>query len=267
MYKRILVPVDGSRLSEQILPHVGWLSRKTGANVALLRVIDKEEERPEAVASVERLAHDVPATPICAVNSGGVVQTILDEAARVAGTLVAMTSHGRSGLMRAILGSTAFDVLRTGQEPVLVFRPPDGDPPTAFSGAIERVVVPLDGSEHSESILPAAGEWARWLGARIVVASVLEPGAAAGFPAGDVVDSSYVRVRASQLAQRHGIDVGWEVLQGDPKQAIPAFVRSLPNTMLAMTTRGRRELQSVLVGSVAAATLQHVGVPVYMGLH
>jgi nucleotide-binding universal stress UspA family protein len=261
MYTRILVPVDGSRFSEQILSHVAWLHRKTGAEVALLRVVDKENEKRQAQDAVEALARDVPATAICAVSSGGIGRAILDEAAQVPGTLVAMTSHGRSGLMQAILGSTALDVLRTGREPIFVFRPQHAD---ALPGpAIERIVVPLDGSELSESILPSAAGLARWIGARIVVASVLEPSASEGFPVGDVEESSYVHGRATELAQRHGLEVGWEVLHGDPKEAIPAFVRSLPNTMLAMTTRGRSALQSALVGSVTAASLRDGGVPLF----
>jgi nucleotide-binding universal stress UspA family protein len=261
MYKRILVPVDGSRFSEQILPHVAWLNRKTGAEVALLRVVDKEDELRQAQEAVDALARDVPATTICVVGSGGIGRTILDEAARVPGTLVAMTSHGRSGLMQALLGSTALDVLRVGGEPILVFRPQHDA--QAGPAAIERIVVPLDGSELSESILPSAAELARWIGARVVVASVLDPAASEGFPVGDVQESNYVHGRAQQLMQRYGLEVGWEVLHGDPEKAIPSFARSLPNTMLAMTTRGRSALQSVLVGGVTAASLRDSSVPVF----
>lgn len=261
MYKRILVAVDGSTFSEQILPYVSWLHGKTGVEVALLRVVDRPDELPQARAAVAALALGVPATPLCTVNGGGVARTILDEAARVPGTLVAITSHGRSGLMRAILGSTALDVLRTGHEPIFVYRPQDA----ARTGpvAIERIVVPVDGSALSESMLPLAGELARWIGARVVVASVLDPSAGQELPAGDVQESNYVHVHASRLAQQFGLDVGWEALHGDPKESIPSFVRSLPNTMLAMTTHGRSALQSAIVGSVTAASLRECNVPVF----
>ena len=268
MYKRILVPLDGSRFSEQILPYVGWLGRKTGVEVALLRVVDKDDERPQAQQALEALAGAIPATSICIVDGGDVTRAILGEAARVPGTLVAISSHGRSGLKRAILGSTALNVLRTGREPIFVFRPQQAD---ASPGpvAIERIVVPLDGSALSESILPLAGELARWIGARVVVASVLDPAAREAEPGvavSDVVESGYVHSHASQLSARYGIGVGWEVLHGDPKEAIPTFVRGLPNTMLAMTTHGRSALQSAIVGSVTAASLRDSGVPVFTRL-
>ena len=268
MYKRILVPVDGSRFSEQILPYVGWIGRKTGVAVALLRVIDKEDEKPQAQRALEALGAAVPAAAICTVSSGDVTRTILDEAARVPGTLVAITSHGRSGVMRAILGSTALKVLRTGREPIFVFRPRHADA-TPGPVAIERIVVPLDGSKLSESILLPAADLARWIGARVVVASVLDPAgreADPGVPVSDVMESSYVRSHATQLSERHGVGVGWEVLHGAPEEAIPSFVRSLPNTMLAMTTHGRSALQSALVGSVTAASLREGGVPVFTRL-
>ena len=235
MYKRILVPVDGSRFSEQILPYVGWIGSKTGVAVALLRVIDKEDEKSQAQGALDALGAAVPAASICTVSGGDVTRTILDEAARVPGTLVAITSHGRSGVMRAILGSTALKVLRTGREPIFVFRPQHADAGPG-PAAIERIVVPLDGEADP------------------------------GVPVSDVMESSYVRSHATQLSERHGVGVGWEVLHGDPEEAIPSFVRSLPYTMLAMTTHGRSALQSALVGSVTAASLRDGGVPVFTRL-
>jgi nucleotide-binding universal stress UspA family protein len=262
MYKRILVPIDGSQFSEQILPYVAYIKGKTGVAVELLRVVDKDENKVKAHAALETLAHDLPAAAICAVNEGGVAQTILNEAAHTPGTLVAISSHGRSGLLRAVLGSTALDVLRNGREPICVFRPQENS--TKRPVAIERIVLPLDGSELSESMVPLAAELARWIGARIVVASVIEAGARDA--AVDVTESSYARTQATQLGQRYGIDVGWEALHGDPSVAIPAFVRSLPNTMLAMTTRGHSAVHSAFLGSVTAACVRDSGAPIFARL-
>ena len=265
MYKRILVAVDGSLFSEQILPYVGWIKGKTGVELAVLRVVDRDDEVASGQAAVDALAAALPAAAICRVKSGSVTETILEEAARVPGTLVAITSHGRSGILRAILGSTALDVLRTGKAPIFVFRPQESDAQPG-AGAIERIVVPLDGGELSESMLPLAGELARWIGARVVVVSVFDPSAAESppdIPVSDVMESSYVHAQATQLADRYGIGTGWEILHGDPEEAIPSFVRGLPNTMLAMATRGRSALQSALVGSVTAASLRVAGAPVF----
>ena len=264
MYKRILVPVDGSRFSEQILPVVSWIGRKTGAEVALFRAYDRADEQAGVQGALDTLAAGIGAKAIAAEGKD-VTRAILDEAARVPGTLVAITSHGRSGVMRAVLGSTALNVLRAGKDPILVYRP-RGTEAAKGEASIERIVVPLDGSELSESILPQAAELGRWIGARLIVVSVLDPAprsALPDVPVSDVMESSYVHSRATQLSERYGVEVGWEVLHGDPEQAIPTFVKGLPNTMLAMTTHGRSALQSALRGSVTAASLRDGGVPVF----
>ena len=122
-----------------------------------------------------------------------------------------------------------------------MYRPQEQGPGSAAAAGVDRVVVPLDGSPLSESIIPQAVELARWLKARLVVVSVLDPAVAnaSGVAAGDVIESNYVHAQAARLTSEHGIDAGWEVLHGDPEEAIPQFVRSWPNSMLAMTTRGR----------------------------
>ncbi len=259
MYSRILVPIDGSAFSHQILPLVSAITNKTGAQLALYQAVEKSDRQAEIEHELQKLAAAYGAQAICAPAQGDVAQAILQEAARVAGTLVAITSHGRSGVMRAVLGSTALDVLRTGGNPILVYRPQEEQAGAgADAAAIERIVIPLDGSELSESIIPQAIELARWLNARLVVTSVIDMAAtrAAGIAQGDVMESSYVHSHAARISSQHGIDAGWEVLHGDPAEAIPSFVRGLPNTKLAMTTRGRSALQSALVGSVTAAALR-----------
>lgn len=269
MYSRILVPVDGSSFSNQILPWVAAIAKATGAQVALYRAAEKGERLGDVEPALRALADAHGAQAVCTEAHRDVSHAILEEAARVPGTLVAITSHGRSGVLRAVLGSTALDVLRTGGNPILVYRPREDYAGTAAPvGAIERIVVPLDGSPLSESIVPQAVQLAQWLKARVVVASVVDPEAAvaAGIPAGDIVESAYVHAQATRITREHGIDAGWEVLHGDPAVEIPRFVRSLPHTMLAMTTRGRSALQSALVGSVTSASLRDGGVLLYTRL-
>jgi nucleotide-binding universal stress UspA family protein len=269
MYTRILVPVDGSSFSNQILPLAGTIAKSTGARLALYRVVEQSDKLTDVERELRVLADAHDAQAICKEVHGYVAEAILEEAGRVPGTLVAITSHGRSGVMRALLGSTALNVLRIGGEPILVYRPQEPGPgPMAATGAIERIVVPLDGSPLSESIIPQAVELARWLKARLVVVTVLDPAVAdaSGVAGGDVIESNYVHAQAARLTNEHGIDAGWEVLHGDPAEALTQFVRSWPHSMLAMTTRGRSALQSALLGSVTAAALRDGGVPVYTRL-
>jgi nucleotide-binding universal stress UspA family protein len=269
MYTRILVPVDGSSFSNQILPLAGTIAKTTRAELAVYRAVERGDSVGQARDALQTLAESCGARAICAEAQGDVAQAIRTEAERVPGTLVAITSHGRSGVMRAVLGSTALNVVRAGGQPILVYRPREQAPGSAAAGAaIERVFVPLDGSSMSESIVPQAAELARALGARVVVVSVLDPSiaGAAGLERVDVMESNYVQTQAAGITRTYGIDTGWEVLHGNPEKAIPEFVRNYPASILAMTTRGRSALQSALLGSVTAAALRDGGVPVFTRL-
>lgn len=268
MYTRILVPVDGSTFSEQLIGPATLVARKTGAELALLRIVDGNDDHAQASRQVQQLAAPVGATALCeSACAEGVAAAIRDEARRVPGTLVAMCSHGRSGAMQAVFGSTALQVLRAMGEPLVVYRPQLDGPRTL--PRIGRIVLPLDGSELSESITPQAADLAKWLGARIVVVSVIEPASRfdARIPASDVQESGYVHARAREIRERYGIpDVGWEVLHGEPGVAIPGFVRSLGDAMLAMSTHGHTGLRGVMAGSVTAQCLRDAQVPVFVHL-
>ncbi len=267
MYSRILVPIDGSTFSEQLIAPAAWVAGATGTGLALLRVVEKADEQEAASRYVEELAAGVGAKAICVLApAAGVAAAIREEAQRVPATLLAICSHGRSGAMRAIFGSVAVEVLRGLGEPLIVFRP-DAERP-ARPSRVGRVVLPLDGSAASESIEPQAAALAKWLGAKVVVVSVLDPSVRLdpSIPSGDVQESGYVQTHARDIAERYGVPVGWEVLHGDPKEAIPQFVRGLGDAMLAMTTHGRTGLSSVMSGSVMAQCLRDAGVPVFTRL-
>jgi len=143
----ILVPLDGSLLSEQILPHAIWLGRLVGARYTLLRVIEpvvrgfmvngvepvvdveaQELAWQQASEDVERIAARLRGeglTVVPEVRVGRPVAEILECAAEREADLIAMSTHGHGGLTRLILGSVTDKVLRSASVPVLVFRPPE----------------------------------------------------------------------------------------------------------------------------------------------
>lgn len=267
MYKRILVPVDGSRFSEQLVAPAAALARASGTPLALLRVTERADDEADAKRYVDALAAPAGAEALCRpAADGGIAATIGEEARRVAGTLVALCSHGRSGTLQAVFGSVALEVLRALGEPLVMFRP-QGEA-QAMLPRVGRVVLPLDGSKLSESVVPQAAALAKWLGARIVVVSVIEPSTQIdpSVPTGDVLESGYVRTQARDIAEQHGVAASWEVLHGEPGEAIPRFVRGLGDAMLAMTTHGHTGLRSMVTGSVTAQCLRDAHVPVFIRL-
>ena len=161
MYTRILVPVDGSSFSNQMLPLVGAIAQTTGAQLALYRAVEKSDKLADVERELQAVAGQHGAQAVAAEVHGDVADAIRQEADRVPGTLVAITSHGRSGVMRAVLGSTALNVLRAGGKPILVYRPDERHPATGAAAAIQHIVMPLDGSPLSESIIPEAVQLAK----------------------------------------------------------------------------------------------------------
>jgi nucleotide-binding universal stress UspA family protein len=266
MYERILVPVDGSGFSEEVLPYALSIARATGAKMSLLRVVERDSEQDDEVSrQLQTLAQGIQAETRTVSGRGNVAAAILEESARVRGTLVAMTTHGRSGLAEAMLGSVAHDVVRTGHDPVLVYRPSGRHPRGAHAPIdINTVMLPIDGSGHSEWMEEQAGVWARALKARLLVVQVISPEARPdpNVPANDALESSYVRSHAVDLGRRYGVEANWEVLHGDPVDAMARFIGDRRDILVVMATRGRAGLQAAVLGSVTAGLLREGGVPI-----
>jgi nucleotide-binding universal stress UspA family protein len=146
MYKKILVPLDGSPVSEKVLPHVSELAECTGAEIVLLRVVpmpayenvfadtsltpapapEEVGARAHAEGYLQRVAFDFfPAKLQVSyeVSGGPIAETILDYAAGIQADLIAMSTHGRTGLARIVIGSVADEIVRRANLPVLLVRP------------------------------------------------------------------------------------------------------------------------------------------------
>lgn len=197
------------------------------------------------------------------VLEGPPAGVLVNEARRTPDTVVCMAMRGRGPVRETLFGSVSGAVLRTVGRPVLLVGP--RAPKPAGDWRARRLVVTLDGSETSEAILPAAAEWARLLGARVEVLSVIYP---PGDPEARAVtrlppeaDERYdfVTERARGL-EAEGLDVDWQVLAGaDPAATILEHVRHVP-WLVAMATHGRTGLAAVLVGSVTSEVVrQHAG--------
>ncbi len=144
MYNKILVPLDGSERAEQILPHVISAVRTTHAEVLLLQVVSppvitdgyKSIMVKESIEAGEKLnaetleyltgienrlqAKDISVSKRC--ETGLVVESIIKVAQEENADLIAMASHGRTGLSRVFYGSVAAGVLHKIDRPLLLIR-------------------------------------------------------------------------------------------------------------------------------------------------
>lgn len=148
MFKKILVPLDGSELAETVLPYVSQLAKRIGAEVILLRVVPSpvreysfpglagvsmpplppsptQDLHAQGEGYLQRVAFDYfpDQNVTLEVLSGPTADTILELAAAQEVGLIAMTTRGRGGLMRMVLGSVADQVVRLAHIPVLLVRP------------------------------------------------------------------------------------------------------------------------------------------------
>lgn len=143
MFKKILVPLDGSPLDESILPQVTELARAHSAELVLLRVAlahafpgaDPTEAQVEAVREAERYLEEVEQDlrgkglrVSTAARYGNAAAEILDHAAFSGVDLTAMSTHGRTGVSRWVQGSVAEKVLRGSTHPLLLVRAPGAHP-------------------------------------------------------------------------------------------------------------------------------------------
>jgi nucleotide-binding universal stress UspA family protein len=264
MYQRILVPVDGSSFSEEVLPYARGIVEATGARLELVRVAERDSEHDEASRHVQAIAERLQVQAKTVRSRGPVAAAILEEAARQPKTLVAITSRGRSGLVSTVLGSVARDLIRSSHAPVLVYRPAGHAAAAQEPARYTTVMLPLDGSELSEGMQAQAGEWARALKARLLVVQVISPDSKPDqlIPPGDTLEPSYVRARAVGLAAQYGVEASWEVLHGDPVDAMSSFLDGRRDVLVVMATHGRTALQSAVLGSVARGLVHRGGVPI-----
>lgn len=144
MYKTILVPLDGSKRAEAILPHVEELAHRYDAKVVFVRVLEPipyvagpegtpimlreqelEQRRRDAEEYVKARQGQLREKGIDSrglVFQGPVVEAITNAAEREGADLIAIASHGRSGLSQCFYGSVAAGVLHRVDRPLLVIR-------------------------------------------------------------------------------------------------------------------------------------------------
>jgi nucleotide-binding universal stress UspA family protein len=296
--RRLLVPLDGSRLAESVLPTAASLGARLHARLTLLHVMERaapptvhgerhltevsEADRylaevaarvAEAGVAVERHVHPNPA--------GDVAQGIVDHAADLAADLIVLSTHGAGDPKRVLFGSVAQQVLRRGVRPVLLIRPAEG--PAAREAAptdFRRVFVPLDGQPPAEAALPLASVLARAYSAELVLLHVvptlatitgerastarLAPTAtAASLDLEEAEGRTYIQEVASRL-RGQGLRVSASVGRGEPAQSLLEGAAHAGAEVIVMATHGRTGLDAVFSGSVASRIVARFSRPILL---
>jgi nucleotide-binding universal stress UspA family protein len=192
--------------------------------------------------------------------------------------LIVLTTHGRGGLRELLFGSIAQQVLRRGQTPTLIVRPRSDEQLAPYH--CTTILVPLDGSHESETVLKLARQVALATRARLLLASVVPTVATATGDLGvsatfsptataavldlaQVDAESYLQRKAADL-RREGPEVDVLVSRGWTAQQLAIIAADNSVDLVILSTHGRSGLDGTLSGSVAPQLLGEVQAPVLL---
>ncbi len=307
MYSKVIVPLDGSDLSEQSLPYAELVAKSLGVPIELVQAYDilpagllgagnrqevvstlEEGSRARALVSMEsqrrRLEADGYNVNLVA-QRGGAADVIVAVAGVDPTALVVMSTHGRSGISRWVMGSVTDKVLHTIPNPMLVVRA-NVLGPAAPEASLKSVVVPLDGSALSELAIPHAISVAGALSAGISVLRITptaghyrqqinmvtpEMGTVPDFDmaepdeliaedaqeATEYLDDVRNRMR---IDHAHGVATDHQA-NDNIAQTIIDRANEQPS-LVVMTTHGRSGMGRVVLGSVTDRVIRHSNLPV-----
>jgi nucleotide-binding universal stress UspA family protein len=305
MKRTILVPLDGSAQAEAVLPHAVAAARATNSKLTLLQVvasssmlettiwpvgvpagsmIDSAEERRIAYAYLQTTAsklHDSGLEFATLVLEGDPATEIVQRARDYDEvSMIAMATHGRSGIGRWVFGSVAEKVLHGASVPLLLVRIQAGTPPdlaVPAPGGYKTILVPLDGSRFAEQALAQTAELAVGSDARLLLVTVVPTVEDLIYASGGMVPywlnvDQEATARAAQREmdivahrlQDQGIRAHGLVARGWPAEEILCVAAKEHADLIVMATHGRTGIGNFWLGSVAMKVVQRATRPVLL---
>ena len=292
----MLIPLDGSNTAEKVLPYARRLAAVSSISVELLGVVEMTDvaedisstEAPYAEALVneavrnsteylETLATSFPKGMVrCRVERGRPEDVIINAAAVHKDTLIAMATHGRSGVSRWLIGSVTEKVLRGTTNPIVVVHA-HRNLKNEVLAQLSSIVVALDGSEMAEAVLSPVVYLAMALSLQIILVRAYALPAATYGGDDDYVPNyvelkdqikndseSYLASTAASLRAQGVASVSTVTIEGSAADVIIGLSHSTPDNLVALSSHGRSGLQRWVLGSVTEKVLRHCDDPVFV---
>ena len=195
MFKTILVPLDGSQLADCVLPHVVALARPFDSEITLLRMLEKTQagtsaqlfdlvnwqiNKTRATLYLEKIKAQIQRekTRVQTTVIEGLVADGITEYAHSHGIkLIVLSSHGRNGLTRWGISSITQKIIMSAQTSLLIVRAhQDGIHSDELSERplYRRILVPLDGSQRAENVLPIVTQLAQFHRSQIHLVQIIQ---------------------------------------------------------------------------------------------
>jgi nucleotide-binding universal stress UspA family protein len=289
VFNHILVPLDGSKLSEASLGPAAYLAQKLKSHVTLLHVIEQDApaevhrdshltKPDEAEAYLKETARrafppDVGVeTHVHTAPVSDVVRSIVEHAAsEIQPDLIVICTHGRGGIRDVLFGSIAQQVVARGKIPLLLIKP--GGPPFK----LDQLLVPLDPDWIHEESLPMSESFARIFGAEVhllcvtpTFSTLAGEDAATGnlMPATvqavlDMEEENARRDLAAQLErlQGAGLKASAEMTRGDPATTIAKIAEESGADLILLSTHRKAGMDAFWARSVAPKVVQRTRIP------
>lgn len=262
--KSVLVPLDGSDVASRALPVGTDLARGLSAELILMTTTQTvRADRMIRPVWLDDAAASVHGPPVRTefVDDHPADLAIRRAAQAAPDAAVCMATHGRGALGTAILGSVAQDVVRSVELPVVLVGPHVEN----WSGLDQAMpnhamVVCHDGSDAASAIIPVAAKWAKQLGTPVVLVHVFHPlDLESAHAPTAAVDPVVDELRADLD------DVDLRIYRDSyPVGVILELARTLPASMIALSTHGRTGLARATLGSVAASLVHASLCPVLL---
>jgi nucleotide-binding universal stress UspA family protein len=287
MFRKILIPLDGSVVGEQALPLALSVARRAEAALEVVHVhvplaplyseprsnmetpLDTRARR-QARHYLEEVARRVRAHVKVAVNTafleGVVAETLQAHAVAAGADLIVMTTHGRGPLNRLWLGSVADELLRKSTIPLLLIRPRQVAVDLSSDPVLRRVLIPLDGSPLAERVLEPALALGGLMGAEYTLLRVVQPvlyaaPALGGLDPGwadtglteelQALAREYLDGVAKRLRERSLSAQPVVTFDPSPAGAVLEEAQARGSDLIALATHGRGGLRRAVLGSVA----------------
>ncbi|EMA48577.1 MULTISPECIES: universal stress protein [Halococcus] len=286
MYETILVPTDGSEHAIRAAEHAHYLARAFGATVHLISAADIqtaggmfnaggvdsefvtriEAENEQAIETTE-VVFDSDAIE-SAVLRGRPVNAILEYADNHDADMVAMGTHGRTGVSRYVAGSVTEHVVRRAPCPVLTTKVTER---SNLVGDYEDVMVPTDGSDAASAAIEHGIEIAKRAGARVHAVIIVDVDAMAPTPGSTPPPELIERFEAegerateaiADRAAEAGLDATTSVSEGLPARDLLGYADEHDVDLITMGTTGRTGVSRYLLGSTAERLIRHAEMPV-----
>lgn len=270
MLNRILVPLDGSECAEAILPQLKRVAERHRTEIILFRALplvpfgtDGATDQYLRRISFLMTNEGYPSNYI--LRRGLPAESILEAGQSEGVDLIALSTHGRSGMERWVLGSVAEKVLQGSPVPVFVAR--------SFTRSISRgqlesqpvrnFLLPLDGSRLALESIPSILGLSRHVDAHVTLLHIDEPSPYDG--RWESPDNTLKE--AQEILRLACIPATVEFRKGDAAEQILKTVEEKAIDLVAMTTHGRSGPSRWIFGSVTAKVLRTSPVPLLVVRH